>query len=1061
MPTKFRKIYEAAATIDERLAAHGFSQCAEESSAQTASRITKWLRWCANGDMDLFRKRLEADSVAVWELPQLLGSKLDAGLDLQATWVQAAPWIINALNSPAPCSAIHRCTRKHKPIPFEPLFVPLVCQATERAGIRYAVFRKPAIAALQRRLLLTLSRLSSEILYRNFSLFRHFEGGDSRHSRSSTDVFYCYLAALRSGELLKLLTNYPVLTRLICLAVTQWIEVTNEFSDRLAADLPALAAAFNKGGDLGKVSEVRAGLSESHSGGRTVWKVSFSCGVDVAYKPRSLDPDEAWRKLLDWLSANDAPFLCGAARVVPRSGYGWSEWIPAKDCRDLSEARRFYKRAGSMLCLLHILGGCDFHEENIIANGSIPYPVDLETLLQPVHAIDESYYGTDQTATAVAARRLRSSVLATQYLPFWAILPGRNLVKAGGLNPGNLQRQFSQTFAAVNTDAMRMALEISESSIRCSRNLPYLRGKPVLPGAHAEDLKEGYSSMYEFVLLHRGQLFREEGPFARLRGVVTRVILRPTSLYNELLLQSLRGSSLSSGIDWSIHFEYLHRWCGYPYCKDKDHSRIARDERRSLSQLDIPRFVVSSASRNLELSASGELKSYFFQTGYDALKARVAALGPVHLQHQLDLIELSVGELSCTDRMRPEQSVQVAGKTELAFDPLEIAVEIGSVIESEACISGNEAAWLGAVLLSTESKAQLEVVGHGLYAGNAGIALYLASLYRITREKRFWKLAMRALGGIRQDILDTGMVATLDIGGASGLSSLVFAYARCGRLLEVEEYLDTAKSLALQLTDGRIAGDNAFDVMLGAAGAVLGLLALHHESRDEFVLDRARACGQHLAAAQQRTESPGRSWPTIDGRFLAGMSHGAAGISLAMAKLYAATDDKLFLDSAANCISFENSLFVSKFRNWPDLRRGERSAVYSRQWCHGSAGIGLARLGCYNAYNEPFLLDDVQRAIAATRHSDLLANDSLCCGNSGVLEFFLEAGRLLELPDLTLQAYRIAEQVVQHARQDGRYRWRFGPDRLNPSLYTGIAGLGYELLRLAQPKSIPSVVLWE
>ena len=45
--------------------------------------------------------------------------------------------------------------------------------------------------------------------------------------------------------------------------------------------------------------------------------------------------------------------------------------------------KRFFKRAGAWLALFHCFGGTDFHQENIIAAGEHPVPIDLETVLQP------------------------------------------------------------------------------------------------------------------------------------------------------------------------------------------------------------------------------------------------------------------------------------------------------------------------------------------------------------------------------------------------------------------------------------------------------------------------------------------------------------------------------------------------------------------------------------------------------------------------------------------------------------------------------------------------------
>jgi lantibiotic modifying enzyme len=52
------------------------------------------------------------------------------------------------------------------------------------------------------------------------------------------------------------------------------------------------------------------------------------------------------------------------------------EYLP---CQNQEEIKRYYQRAGQLLCLLYVLGANDCHNENLIACGEYPVLVDLET----------------------------------------------------------------------------------------------------------------------------------------------------------------------------------------------------------------------------------------------------------------------------------------------------------------------------------------------------------------------------------------------------------------------------------------------------------------------------------------------------------------------------------------------------------------------------------------------------------------------------------------------------------------------------------------------------------
>ncbi len=75
------------------------------------------------------------------------------------------------------------------------------------------------------------------------------------------------------------------------------------------------------------------------------------------------------------------------------------------------------------------------------------------------------------------------------------------------------------------------------------------------------------------------------------------------------------------------------------------------------------------------------------------------------------------------------------------------------------------------------------------------------------------------------------------------------------------------------------------DVVVALAGAILGLLALHHATGDGAALDFACRCGQRLL--RQRTTAPSGHpvWVALEGRLLIGFGHGAAGIAYALLRL--------------------------------------------------------------------------------------------------------------------------------------------------------------------------------
>ncbi|HAA33506.1 MAG TPA: hypothetical protein DCE56_44520 [Cyanobacteria bacterium UBA8553] len=102
-------------------------------------------------------------------------------------------------------------------------------------------------------------------------------------------------------------------------------------------------------------------------------------------------------------------------------------------------------------------------------------------------------------------------------------------------------------------------------------------------------------------------------------------------------------------------------------------------------------------------------------------------------------------------------------------------------------------------------------------------------------------------------------------------------------------------------------------------------------------------------------------------------------------------------------------------------------------------------------------------ALQTTQKYGLQGLDLLCCGIFGHIELLLVAAQKLSRPDLREMALQRATCVVARAEQTGGYQ--LFPNLPNyvfsPSFFQGTAGIGYELLRLAYPEILPSVLLLE
>ena len=89
-----------------------------------------------------------------------------------------------------------------------------------------------------------------------------------------------------------------------------------------------------------------------------------------------------------------------------------------------------------------------------------------------------------------------------------------------------------------------------------------------------------------------------------------------------------------------------------------------------------------------------------------------------------------------------------------------------------------------------------------------------------------------------------------------------------------------------------------------------------------------------------------------------------------------------------------------------------------------------------------------------------LFSDHLCCGNASLGEVLLTAGQRYQNPVWEKAALRLTSEIVFRRSFKSVFKPRFAFDFFNPSLFQGTSGFGYHLLRLAEPKNVPSILLF-
>ena len=1046
-----------AATIDERIG--GDFEITSNSATQEADeRLALWQDLAARGDPEAFLIRVARLGLTLEQAASWLGEvRLRSGAK-HPIWLAWLDRVMTAWRPEADASA-SSAAEVISAMPFDDVVRPIARQVISElnADSLSALLDKSGITSLEQALTDRFAGLLATVLMESFRFFQLLRGGlQAREPNGKRDTYDGFVRqAIRSG-LSELFLDYPVVARLAATTYRQTLAYAAELLGRLQADRDTIADQLCGGQALGEITEIQFGLSDRHNDGHSVAILRFSSGARVVYKPRHVGIDLAWSNLLDWLAKQGASILPTAPLVLDRGPYGWFSYVESLPCRQSTDAERYYERAGALLCLVVMLRGTDCHLENIIASAGHPVLIDLETLLHPRLRVAEV---VSAAVLKEATRKLADSVLATGLLPNWVVLPGERLEEVGGLAFEKWRSRGVVAYKHMNTDAMTPTITGAPFT---DAHLPRLNGRVLPIGAYRAEFIAGFIAMYRFLCASRVQLFEVEGPLKDFACLPVRVVLRPTWLYDVVLRKSLNPRFLRDAAAWSANFDFLARLEDTPF----DSALLAAvqtSERAAMANLDVPAFYANTSETAI-FNHDLRIEDAFDQPAWYEMRSRLFEWGESDLAEQVKMIEFAIDtavkEMDDSTTFGPDGFDEEVAPLD-ATGCLEVAAKIADILGEEGLRKDDGAAWIGAMPLPGEQRCQLTEVGHNLLCGRGGIALFLAAMQRAGGGAKHGRLAREALVPIRNDIREEAaarrLMRMIGLGGVRGYGSIVYALTKTAELLDDSTLLDDAIRAASFIDANAIALDRGFDVVAGTAGCALALLALHRAAGDKRVLETALHCGHHIL--NRRQSSPDGLWRTAGDYPLAGFSHGMAGIGYALTRLYGATGETPFLQAAEDCHAYERQLFLTEDGNWPDLRGGPNNTRVLSQWCHGAAGIGLARLGCAQVHDEDAFPAEIATAVATTRRWTSLTTDHVCCGNFGRIEFLLSAAQATGDLSIADDAARLAARVTARAETSGSYRFIAGTNRQNPGFFFGLSGIGYEFLRLAMPTTYSSVLL--
>ena len=947
----------------------------------------------------------------------------------------------------------------------------------------------PALTPLQdleHSLLARLARIGEATLWKQFGALRSpaesflahvgVEGDDTGAPRR--DKYLAFLEALRMDGLASLFQEFPVLERHLSTVVRLWLANSQELLGRVAVDLPTLGARFDLPA-CAVLAGIRQELSDPHRGGRAVAILSFksleSEGREyrLVYKPKDMQLDAAYQEALRHtaIAAGDAPLR--SLRVLSLHGYGYMEYVVHRTCADDEALSRFYRNAGRLTAVLHLLACTDCHHENLIADADQLMLIDTETLFEGVVADQVSATSIDPPVQSELQRRLGRSVLRSGLLPQWIFVgqwkTGIDISALGIAPPANHTRNVPG-YIGRNSDGM-IATMRSEPAV-----LP--TSSPVGIGARnrladfQEEFLSGFMDQSAQLRRDREAWVGPSGILSGFRGLTRRIVLRATRIYFALQTDMLQPERLRSEWSQGLVLEKLHRATLVSPERPLNWP-VGGAEITQMEQLDIPFFEHRIDSKNIRLGESGTLNDFLAATGHEVVHDNFSELSEETIALQAALIRgvIAARWARAADRLEgvaadssapkpdgvtpsPSLEARRAEAVRIAEDLLDAAVGSPG--------ADGDLEWLGIELGADNEQWTFGPLGPSLYGGTAGIALFLEILastgagdpdrYRAAAHAALRPTLRLFRTGAPWELLRWWRDQPLGISGCGGvlLALNEIAYYDSEVAVVLQQGLPR---LLTQLSQERIRDDYSLDLMGGAAGLIGPLLGIRQALPKDLLL----TLGKHLV----ETQDASGGWKTSmqRGRPLTGLSHGAAGIAAALARLARETGHAEFVAAARRALDYERSCFDGTQGNWPDYRawdesQGAPAPASMSSWCHGAAGIGLARAAlldtdCWDTAAE-------EDCAIALRHCQThpARVDHLCCGRMGQAAILQSAGAVLGRDDWELAGGERETEVLADLSASATPQYRCyatsETQPLVPGLFTGYAGIGLKLLPEAQ-----------
>lgn len=797
---------------------------------------------------------------------------------------------------------------------------------------------------------------------------------------------------------------YPVLLRTIAEKTINF----QEFIDEMIKNLDSYYCKYSEFFSLlsNDIIEIKLSIGDAHNNDKSVTKITFANQCSFVYKPRYSYLSRSFLEFCEFYNLNSGLLDLYIEKIYYEHNFALEEFVDISECETLSQVRDFYYRYGELLAIVGVLQGSDIHSENLIAKGEYPVIIDHETFMTqaPRYDFTKSYQITGELF----------NLSTTGLLPMKAL---NNNIKGEGIEisalaGGKIAILPKKMFVLKDKNTIDMRYEYSNVKKGEDKNRPYFQGSCVNFEDYRHEIIQGFKDCMLF--FYKNKNYAAKTVYDLFKDKLSRVIVKPTAVYTELLLFYNHPDYLKN----MIHVERLldNMWA-YPQVK----KRIIISEIKEMLKLQIPIFYSNTSGKKL-YSNYGTINNYYEISPINNIVSRIISITSENLNYEIEKLSILLGFYKDIAEnhiltLHKKNEKNLIGNLRSA-DIIELCKDIAdTILDNKICIEGK----INWKIVNLDNKYPLlELTTNSLYDGNIGIFLFLHYYMKITG----YKDSNTVLNAILENINIESKFCPESLFDRDA-SFFIIKYLEGSNKSFDDSIMQFYEKKKFRFFGGWL------DSITGHIQFLANLYVKDYWRENILFLL------MHLNSEVKRLLKEEKI--LFDSRSL-GLGHGEIGAILSLIKLenilredYSETKEKL-LKTIENKVSSANDNRISN------------------SWCHGYGGLGIGALECLKFSHNKRFDKFIEIALNKIRTVQSI-NMCLCHGGMGDIEFLLSYWKRYHDKDVYDILYnRVADSVFFYKKYKNLLVMET-PLFRNYGLFTGSAGIGYELLRVLMIKN--------